>query len=72
MEAVRAIAAAIVAVCISFCVGSLSANPIETRIVPDERAAASGRRIESFAPEELVAAFALRLRPTTFGLELET
>ena len=72
MEAVRAITATIVAVCISFGVGSLSAKSIEKRIVPDKRVAATARTTGSFVPEELVVPFALRCRPTTFGLELET
>jgi len=72
MNSFRAIAAAIVAVCISFSVGSLSANPIEIRIDPDERVAASARILDSFASEESVAVFALPFRVTTFGLELAT
>jgi len=72
MRGIRAIAAAILAACISFCVGFLSANPIETRMVPDERAAASARIIESLTPEKFVTAFALRFGSTTFGLGLET
>jgi hypothetical protein len=71
MRDIRAMTATIVAVCISFCVGSLSAKPIETRVVPDRRAAASARAIESFVPGELVAAFGIRFRSTTLGLELE-
>jgi hypothetical protein len=72
MRGIRAIAAASVAVRISFGIGSLSKKSLEIRSVPDTQGTVSVRIIESLTPEKLLTAFVLRHSPTTFGWGLGT